>query len=65
MPREGMHIIEARRLNAMQAVCDCARIWSRSQGEDKDRAEQSLLRTIATWEEIQRHDESSDGATES
>ena len=65
MPREGMHIIAARRLNAMQAVCDTARIWSCSQGEDKGRAEQSLLRALATWEEQQRQDEASDGATDS
>ena len=53
MPREGMHIIDARRLNAMQAVCDTARIWSRSQGDDKTRAEQSLLKALATWESHQ------------
>jgi len=64
MPREGMHIIDARRLNAMQAVCDTARIWSRSQGDDKSRAEQSLLRALATWEESQRQDEVSEGATD-
>ncbi len=64
MPREGMHIIDARRLNAMQAVCDTARIWSRSQGDDKTRAEQSLLRALATWEESQRQDDGSEGATD-
>lgn len=64
MPREGMHIIDARRLNAMQAVCDTARIWSRSQGDDKSRAEQSLLRALATWEESQREDDGSEGATD-
>ena len=64
MPREGMHIIDARRLSAMQAVCDSARIWSRSQGEDKSRAEQSLLRALVTWEDMQRQDEASDGATD-
>lgn len=64
MPREGMHIIDARRLNAMQAVCDTARIWSRSQGEDKARAEQSLLRALATWEERQRQDEATEGTTD-
>lgn len=64
MPREGMHIIDARRLNAMQAVCDTARIWSRSQGDDKTRAEQSLLRALTTWEESQRQDEVSEGATD-
>ncbi len=64
MPREGMHIIDARRLNAMQAVCDTARIWSRSQGDDKSRAEQSLLRALATWEDSQRQDEVSEGATD-
>lgn len=53
MPGEGMHIIEARRFNAMQAVCDTARIWSRSQGEDKGRAELSLLRALAAWEALQ------------
>lgn len=64
MPREGMHIIDARRLNAMQAVCDTARIWSRSQGDDRVRAEQSLLRALATWEESQRRDDGSEGATD-
>jgi hypothetical protein len=63
MSREGVHIIAARRLNAMQAVCDTARIWSRSQGDDKSRAEQSLLRALATWEESQREEEVSEGAT--
>jgi hypothetical protein len=63
MSREGVHIIDARRLNAMQAVCDTARIWSRSQGGDKSRAEQSLLRALATWEESQREEEVSEGAT--
>jgi hypothetical protein len=63
MSREGVHIIDARRLNAMQAVCDTARIWSRSQGDDKSRAEQSLLRALATWEESQREEEVSEGAT--
>lgn len=53
MPREGMHIIDARRLNAMQAVCDTARIWSRSQGDDRVRAEQSLLKALAAWETLQ------------
>lgn len=53
MPREGMHIIDARRLNAMQAVCDTARIWSRSQGDDRVRAEQSLLKALAAWENHQ------------
>ena len=64
MPREGMHIIDARRLNAMQAVCDTARIWSRSQGDDKTRAEQSLLRALATWEQSQRQDDGSEGVTD-
>jgi hypothetical protein len=62
MPREGMHIIDARRFNAMQAVCDIARIWSRSHGEDKSRAEQSLLRALATWEDTQRNDEAREGS---
>ncbi len=53
MPREGKHIIDARRLNAMQAVCDTARIWSRSQGDDRVRAEQSLLKALAAWENHQ------------
>lgn len=61
MPREGMHIIDARRVNAMQAVCDTARIWSRSQGEDKGRAEQSLLRALAAWEALQERDEATQG----
>jgi len=52
MPREAVQIIDARKLNAMRAVCDSARIWSRSSGEDKVRAEQVLLRALSAWESI-------------
>lgn len=62
MPRDGMHIIDARHFNAMQAVCDTARIWSRSQGEEKGRAEQSLLRALAQWEALPRQDEAGEDA---
>lgn len=53
MPREAVNIIDTHKLNAMQAVCDCARIWSRSTGDDKARAEQALLCALATWENIE------------
>lgn len=63
MPREGVHIIEATRLNAMQAVCDTARIWNRSRGEDRMRAEQALLRALTAWEALQRAADDTAGGT--
>lgn len=63
MSREGMHIIDARRLNAMQAVCDTARIWDRTKGEDKGRAEQALLRALSAWEALQERDEATEGGS--
>lgn len=50
--RESVLIVDAARLNAMQGVCDSARIWSRSRGEDKSRAERDLLRALAHLSEL-------------
>ena len=55
--REGVHVVDAARLNAMQGVCEAARIWNRSKGEDKSRAERSLIRAIAVYETLQQEDQ--------
>ncbi len=55
-PREGVHVVDAARLNVMQGVCDAARIWNRSKGEDKMRAERGLIRALVAYEELQRED---------
>lgn len=54
--REGVHVVDAARFNAMQGVCEAARIWNRSKGEDKSRAERSLIRAIAAYETLQQED---------
>ena len=54
--REGVHVVDATRLNVMQGVCEAARIWNRSKGEDKSRAERGLIRAIAAYEAIQQED---------
>ena len=58
--QEGVHIVDAARINAMQGLCDAARIWSRSKGEDRMRAEQGLLRAITAYEKLQREDREAD-----
>src|SRR5690606_30686881 len=50
--REGVHIIDTARFNAMLGVCESARIWSRSAGEDKSRAERALLRALTAYTEL-------------
>jgi len=61
MPSEirpgGVHVIDAARFNAMQAVCDCARIWNRSKGEEKSRAERALLHALTAYEHLPAADE--------
>jgi hypothetical protein len=52
-PNDGVHVIDAARLNTMQGVCEAARIWNRSKGEDKVRAEQSMIRAIVAYEALQ------------
>lgn len=54
---EGVHIVEAARFNAMQGVCDCARIWVHSKGEDKTRAEQDLIQALTAFEQLPPSDE--------
>ena len=58
-PREGVHVIDAARFNAMQGVCEAARIWNRSKGEDKLRAERGLIRALTAYEALQREDQES------
>tara|TARA_R110001592_G_scaffold216122_1_gene469645 strand:- start:733 stop:930 length:198 start_codon:yes stop_codon:yes gene_type:complete len=58
--REGVLVIDAARLNCMQGVCEAARIWNRSKGEDKMRAERGLIRAIVAYEELQREDAGAD-----
>ena len=55
--RDGVHIIDTARLNAMQGVCDCARIWNRSKGEDKSRAERDLIHALSAYEQLPIMDE--------
>lgn len=57
LKREGVHIIDAARLNAMQGVCDCARIWNHSKGEDKSRAERDLIHALTAYEQLPATDE--------
>lgn len=54
--REGVHVIDAARFNAMQGVCEAARIWNRSKGEDKLRAERGLIHALVAYEGLQRDD---------
>ncbi len=54
--REGVHVVDAARFNTMQGVCEAARIWNRSKGEDKSRAERGLIRAIAAYESLQQED---------
>lgn len=54
--REGVHVIDATRFNAMQGVCEAARIWNRSRGEDKLQAERGLIRALTAYEALQRED---------
>jgi len=51
---EGVLVIEAGRLNAMQGLCEAARIWNRSKGEDKSRAERGLIRAIVAYEALRQ-----------
>ena len=53
----GVHVVDAARFNALQAVCDCARIWNRSKGEDRSRAERALLRALSAYEQLPAADE--------
>jgi hypothetical protein len=55
--RAGVLVVDAARFNAMQGICDAARIWNRSKGEEKSRAERSLLRALSTLEELALRDE--------
>lgn len=55
--REGVHVVDAARFNAMQGVCDCARIWFNSKGEDKSRAERDLIHALTALEQIPPSDE--------
>ena len=54
---EGVHIVGAARYNAMLGVCEAARIWIRSTGEDKSRAERGLLRALSAYESLPARDE--------
>lgn len=58
--REGVHIVDAARYNAMVGVCEAARIWNRSKGEDKLRAERGLIRALVALEGLQRNDAGED-----
>ena len=55
-PHGGVHTIKTTRLNAMQGVCEAARIWNRSKGEDKMRAERGLIRALVAYEALQKED---------
>lgn len=55
--REGVHIVDATRFNAMQGICEAARIWSRSKGEDKSRAERDLIQALVAYEALPPSDE--------
>ena len=53
----GVHVVDATRFNAMQAICDCARIWNRSKGEDRSRAERALIHALSAFEHLPLADE--------
>lgn len=55
--RGGVLVVDAARFNVMQGICDIARIWNRSKGEDKSRAERDLIRAVLALEELSIRDE--------